>query len=90
MSETTQNGNILIAQKQVYLRPTESKICRMLLEKKGGVIDHKTFFSAVWGTEWVGDVSVLYAHICYLREKFRKAGSELKIKTIIGKGYKLV
>ena len=75
--------------KSIPLKAMEYKLLVYMLKNKGRVIPKNEFFSKVWETDYVSDVT-LNVHIRHLREKIeRNAGAPEVIKTIWGVGFML-
>jgi two-component system response regulator RegX3 len=75
--------------KTIPLKAMEYKLLVYMLKNKERVIPKDEFFSKVWETDYVSDVT-LNVHIRHLREKIeRDAGAPEVIKTIWGVGFML-
>ena len=73
----------------IPLKAMEYKVLVYMLKNKNRVIPKDEFFSKVWETDFVGDVT-LNVHIRHLREKIeRDPGDPQFIKTIWGVGFML-
>ena len=73
----------------IPLKAMEYKVLVYMLKNKNRVIPKDEFFSKVWETDFVGDVT-LNVHIRHLREKIeRDPGDPQLIKTIWGVGFML-
>lgn len=73
----------------VNLKAMEFKLLVYMLNHKNRIITKNEFFENVWGTEYVGDVT-LNVHIRHLREKIEDdAGNPNFIKTVWGVGFML-
>lgn len=69
------------------LKAMEYKLLVYMLNNKGRVIPKDEFFEKIWGTEFVGDVT-LNVHMRHLREKIENdAGNPKYIKTVWGVGF---
>jgi len=76
--------------REVVLSPTEYRILRYLLQRRGQVLSKAQIIEAVWGHAEVGrgDGNLVEAHISQLRRKVDAHGSAL-IHTVRGFGYVL-
>ena len=71
------------------LKAMEYKLFVYMLKNRGRVIPKDEFFEKIWGTEFVGDVT-LNVHMRHLREKIEEdAGDPKFIKTVWGVGFML-
>lgn len=76
---------VVVAGKQVTLRPKEFQLLALFLEKKGRVLTRSFLFETLWGEDVVTE-HTLEVHINHLREKLGSVSSYLQ--TIPGVGYK--
>ena len=72
---------------RVQLTFKEFEILRMFLSHPGLVFTRDQIFSAVWGTDYVGETRTVDVHIRTLRQKLGKYG-EL-IETVRHVGYRM-
>ena len=73
---------------EVELPPKEFAILRYLLEHENWVVTRDTLLDRVWGYDYFGSDRVVDNHIKKLRKALGSAGAQ--IKTLVGRGYKLV
>lgn len=74
---------------EVPLKAMEFRLLVYMLHNKNRIIKKDEFFEKIWGTEFVGDVT-LNVHIRHLREKIEKdPGDPAFIKTVWGTGFML-
>lgn len=72
----------------LHLRPKEFDLLATFARFPGYVLDRDRLLDLVWGTGYYGDQRTVDVHVAWLREKL--AGSDVKIETVWGIGYKLV
>lgn len=72
----------------LHLRPKEFDLLATFARFPGYALDRERLLDLVWGTAYYGDQRTVDVHVAWLREKL--AGSDLKIETVWGIGYKLV
>ncbi len=72
----------------LHLRPKEFDLLATFARFPGYALDRERLLDLVWGTGYYGDQRTVDVHVAWLREKL--AGSDLKIETVWGIGYKLV
>jgi len=77
--------------KPLSLTPTEFSILRILLEKKGEVVNSEELFHEIWKGEYFNKKNnTITVHIRHLREKMNDTIENPKyIKTVWGVGYKI-
>lgn len=69
------------------LKAMEFRLLVYMLNNRNRIIKKEEFFEKIWGTEFVGDVT-LNVHIRHLREKIEEDPSDPKyIKTVWGSGF---
>lgn len=73
--------------KQVQLRAQEFDLLLTLAEHKGLVLTREQLLEKAWGYEYYGQSRTVDVHIGHLRRKL--AGSQVRIETVTGVGYKL-
>jgi two-component system alkaline phosphatase synthesis response regulator PhoP/two-component system response regulator ResD len=79
---------VTVAGKPVPLRTKEFDLLVALVEHKGIVLSRQQLLDLVWGFDFYGQTRTVDVHIAHLRDKL--AGSQIKIETVWGVGYKLV
>ena len=79
---------VTVAGKPVSLRTKEFDVLLALVEHKGIVLSREQLLDLVWGFDFYGQTRTVDVHIAHLRHKL--AGSQVKIETVWGVGYKLV
>ncbi len=77
-----------LAGKPLHLRPKEFDLLATFARFPGFALDRERLLDLVWGTGYYGDQRTVDVHVAWLREKL--AGSDLKIETVWGVGYKLI
>ena len=70
------------------LRPREFDLLATFARFPGFALDRERLLDLVWGIGYYGDQRTVDVHVAWLREKL--AGSDVKIETVWGIGYKLV
>lgn len=71
------------------LTPMQFKLLELFMRRPGQDLSKKEILQVVWETPHVGYVQSLYVHVCWLRAKLRKTGSERQyIQTVRGIGYR--
>ena len=76
--------------KKTTLTPRLVRLMKMLMDKKGEVIEREELFKFVWVTNYTGDTRTLDVHISWLRQAIEKdPRNPLLLKTIRGVGYRL-
>ncbi|HTE86092.1 MAG TPA: response regulator transcription factor [Dehalococcoidia bacterium] len=79
---------VTVAELPLQLRPKEFDLLSAFARLPGFVLDRDRLLDLVWGSEFAGDQRTVDVHVAWLREKLQ--GSELRIQTVWGVGYKLV
>jgi DNA-binding response OmpR family regulator len=79
---------VTVGQRQLQLRPKEFDLLSAFARLPGFVLDRDRLLDLVWGSEFVGDQRTVDVHVAWLREKLQ--GSEIRIQTVWGVGYKLL
>lgn len=72
----------------LQLRPREFDLLATFARFPGFALDRERLLDLVWGIGYYGDQRTVDVHVAWLREKL--SGSDLKIETVWGVGYKLV
>ena len=69
------------------LTPKEFAVLRLMLERRGEVLETDTISTQIWGYETFGSRNFVEAHISRLRAKLLQAGADGVITTVRGIGY---
>lgn len=77
-----------VAGERRTLRAKEFDLLVTLVDHLNIVLSRDKLLDLVWGYEYYGQTRTVDVHVAHLREKLN--GSELKIETVWGKGYKMV
>lgn len=72
----------------IELRAKEFDLLQTFLQHRNRVFSREQLLELVWGYDDYGQTRTVDVHVAHLREKL--AASQLEIKTVWGKGYKLV
>lgn len=76
---------------EVPLTPREFSLAAELFRHRGEVLSRFRLISAVWGTDFDGDPSVLDVYLGYLRTKLESVGGDrVQLRNVRGHGYRLV
>jgi DNA-binding response OmpR family regulator len=78
---------VKVGDKVVDLSPTEFRLLRFLLERKGRVFSRDQILDAVWKGEAFVESRTVDVHIRRLRAELEKAGAGEYVKTVRGVGY---
>ena len=70
------------------LRTQEFDLLLTLAEARGRVLTREKLLQQAWGFDFYGQTRTVDVHVAHLRRKLE--GSDVKIETITGIGYKLV
>ncbi|MEZ0396446.1 MAG: response regulator transcription factor [Anaerolineales bacterium] len=85
-----ENRVVVSLGKRARLTPRLVRLLKMLMERRGEVIDRKELFSYVWETDYTDDTRTLDVHISWLREAIEADPKKPKfLKTVRGVGYRL-
>ena len=79
---------VTLADQPLHLRPREFDLLSTFARFPGHALDRERLLDLVWGTGYYGDQRTVDVHVAWLREKL--SGSDLKIETVWGVGYKLI
>ena len=77
-----------IKESSIEMRPREFDLLSTLVEHRGIVMSREQLLSLVWGYDYYGETRTVDVHIAHLRDKL--AGSQVRIETVWGIGYKLI
>ncbi len=73
-----------------HVTPRMAALLKMLINKKGQVVERETLFKKIWKTDYTEDTRSLDVHINWLRKIIEKDPEDPQLLvTIRGKGYKL-
>lgn len=76
--------------KKTTLTPRLVRLLKMLMDRKGEVVEREELFKKVWRTDYTGDTRTLDVHISWLRNALEKDPKKPKLlRTIRGVGYRL-
>jgi two-component system phosphate regulon response regulator PhoB len=78
---------LLVAGEDVPLTPTEFRLLRFLLERRGRVFSRGQLLTDIWGYAEEVDSRTVDTHIRRLRKKLGAEGD--RIETVVGIGYRL-
>ena len=78
---------LFVAGEEVALTPTEFRLLRFLLERKGRVFSRGQLLTDIWGYAEEVDSRTVDTHIRRLRKKLGVEGD--RIETVVGIGYRL-
>lgn len=77
--------------REVGLTPREFGLAAELFRHRGEILSRFRLISAVWGTDFDGDPSVLDVYLGYLRHKLAEVGGDrVQVRNIRGHGFRLV
>lgn len=79
---------VTVGIRQAELRAKEFDLLSTFARSPNAVFDREKLLNLVWGYEYYGDSRTIDVHVTHLREKLE--GSNVKIQTVWGVGYKLV
>jgi DNA-binding response OmpR family regulator len=79
---------VLVGDESVQLRAKEFDLLHTFARNKGIVLSREQLLNLVWGYDFYGQTRTVDVHVAHLRK--RLAGSQLRIETVTGVGYKLV
>ena len=76
--------------KEEHVTPRMIELLKMLIKRKGEVLEREVLFSKIWKTDYTEDTRSLDVHINWLRKIIEKEPKKpTLLVTIRGKGYKL-
>lgn len=82
---------VMVADREILLTPTEYDILRLLAQNLGKVITHRQLLFNVWGHTSEEDIHLLRVNISNLRHKIEPVPSRPRyIRTEAGVGYRLI
>ncbi|MBQ1373771.1 response regulator transcription factor [Candidatus Saccharibacteria bacterium] len=74
---------------EAELTEKEAGIFEMLIKNPGAVVAKEQILARIWGNGIEYEDNYVEVYISYLRKKIKNIGSNVKIKTVRGLGYKL-
>ena len=73
----------------MQLSPRDSKVLRLLYDRKGKGVDRNTMADEVWGVEYFPESRALDQHISQMRKRLEQDPAEPRIiRTVHGAGYR--
>ncbi len=76
--------------KKTTLTPRLVRLLKMLIDRRGEVVDREELFKKVWRTDYTGDTRTLDVHISWLRNALEKDPRKPELLTTIRReGYRL-
>jgi len=76
--------------KKTTLTPRLVRLLKMLIDRRGEVVDREELFKKVWRTDYTGDTRTLDVHISWLRDALEKDPRKPEILTTLRReGYRL-
>jgi DNA-binding response OmpR family regulator len=85
---STNNGTNNSTQ-SVHLSQREFELCRLFMANPGQTLTKAGLLARVWGLDTEADENSVEAYISFLRKKLSYLGSNLRIVTMRGMGYRL-
>jgi DNA-binding response OmpR family regulator len=84
----TRRQTVRLGNRDIRLTPIESRILRMLMERRNSVVETQTIIEEIWGYTTDNISSLLKTHIHNLRRKLEgDPGNPELIRTVPGVGY---
>ena len=75
--------------REVHLTPTEYDLLRVLMQRRGRLMTHRSLLAEVWGPGYEDDTQVLRVHVANLRRKIEaEPGAPRYVVTDPGVGYR--
>ncbi len=75
--------------KEIQLSAKEYQMMEFLMKKEGEIISKESFITKVWGFLSDAEYNSVEVYISFLRKKLKFLGTDIIIKAIRGRGYKL-
>jgi DNA-binding response OmpR family regulator len=76
--------------KVTRLTPSLTALLKLLMDRRGEVMNREDLFRTVWNTDYTGDTRTLDVHISWLRQALEENPRQpVYLKTIRGVGYRL-
>jgi PAS domain S-box-containing protein len=86
----TQSRTVTLNGAPIALTKLEFDILAALAAQPGFVVSNPSLMQIVWRSDWAGDVSLIYVHVCHLRKKLGETPSHPRyIHTVRGVGFRL-
>ncbi len=79
---------VRVAGRLIELRTQEFEVLLALVQNQGKVLSREQLLNLAWGYDFFGQTRTVDVHIAQIRRKLN--GSQLRIETVTGIGYKLV
>ena len=79
---------VTVSGEHIELRAKEFDLLQAFAENKGIVLSREQLLNLVWGYDFYGQTRTVDVHVAHLRKRLK--GSEVRIETVTGVGYKLV
>jgi len=79
---------VTVSGEQVELRAKEFDLLQAMAENQGIVLSREQLLNLAWGYDFYGQTRTVDVHVAHLRKRIK--GSQVKIETVTGVGYKLV
>ena len=79
---------VTVGGEQIELRAKEFDLLQAFAENKGLVLNREQLLNLAWGYDFYGQTRTVDVHVAHLRKRLK--GSQVRIETITGVGYKLV
>ncbi|MDR0350837.1 MAG: response regulator transcription factor [Coriobacteriales bacterium] len=73
----------------VHLSQREFELCRLFMTNPGQLFTKATLLARVWGLDTEADENSVEAYVSFLRKKLSYLGSDLRVVTMRGMGYRL-
>src|SRR4030095_16064096 len=88
LSVDTARHEVLVGERAVVLRAKEFELLEAFCRQPGMVLTRDKLLEDVWGFAYPGETRTVDVHVNQLRDKL--AGTDAKIETVWGVGYKMV
>lgn len=86
----TEAKTVVVNGTELELTLKEYQLLELFLQFPNKVFSKSNLYETIWGYEYFGDDNVIKTHISNLRNKIKKANSEIDyIETVWGLGYRL-
>ena len=81
---------VLVADREVRLTPTEYRLLELLVRHRGTVLPHRYLLERVWGPAYAGDTHYLKVFVGRLHRKIDVPGMPRYVRSERGIGYRFV